>query len=715
MKAITATLVTVAAVAATQVVASGVASAAAPAVTGVTIAGPVTPKTAIQVNYTYSDPDGDAEFGTTYRWLSSSTQSGTYTALQGVLTRNIVLTAAQAGTWLKAEVTVRDDTGAAAAAVQSAPVQVAPFTGNANTDLLSGNYGLSHHFLRSMIDAAAANQAEKIQSGETWESVLSTFDVPAYVQDVRDSGASWVLLTMGQNDGYMLGPNDAYDAIAGLQSGQRTPRTRDLPMEIADALAPYGIKTILYLPGNPPNSAHKTGTDCAITLAFGYSCGSNDAPSLATMTKWLSVFREYSEHYGTKVAGWWLDGMYSGQQTAWSDFTKPINYATIAATLKAGNPNRIISFNAGLGTVAFGHQSSYEDYTAGESSGMGALPPNGRWADASVGQQWFAWTYLGSTWGRGATSRNTDTLTTWVDSATDLGGAINLDTKVNRFGRLDPAQLGQLRQVNELVNGSGQAGTTVDDAAAAVTYTGSFASTDPGGCHARTCHNANTTGSTAQYTFTGTGITWYGIKDAVYGSASVSIDGGTATTVNLTATTRSVDVRLYSSPALSSGTHTIKITTGSTAWVTVDRFVVSAIPNGYRKVTLAGTSYVLDVSGASTANDAKIISWDSHNGLNQRFEVRPLGDGFVRVVNQNSGKDVVVQSASLTSGAKIVQYDYVANINANDEWLVEDAGSGFHRFRNRKSGQYLTAGANRGDQLVQRPLDGTAKQKFSIS
>jgi hypothetical protein len=57
----------------------------------------------------------------------------------------------------------------------------------------------------------------------------------------------------------------------------------------------------------------------------------------------------------------------------------------------------------------------------------------------------------------------------------------------------------------------------------------------------------------------------------------------------------------------------------------------------------------------------------------------------------------------------------VANINANDEWLVEDAGSGFHRFRNRKSGQYLTAGANRGDQLVQRPLDGTAKQKFSIS
>ena len=715
MKAITSTLAVAAVVAAALVTTPGVALAAAPTVSGVTITGPAIPKTGIQVNYTYTDADGNPESGTTYRWLSSSAQNGTYSPLTGVLTRNIVLPASYANTWLKAEVTPRDSTGAAGAPVLSAPIQVAPFSGNANTNMLTGNYGISHHFLHDYINTVAANQAERIQSGETWEQFLSTFNVAAYVQDVRDSGASWILLTMGQNDGYMLGPNTTYDTIAGVAAGTRTPRTRDLPAEIADALAVYGIKTMLYIPANPPNSADRNGTDCAITIAFGYTCGQDGVPSQDTMAKWQSVIREYSERYAGKVAGWWMDGMFPSVQPAYTDFTKPGNYASLASALKAGNPNRIIAFNSGLGSNNHQNQSVYEDYTPGESNNLGSLPSNGRWADQSQGQQWFDWTYLGSSWGRGGTGKNTNSLTSWVNQATDLGGAVNLDTKVNRFGRLDPAQLGQLRQVNEVVHGAGVTGTTVDDANPAIMYTGSFSSVDPGGCHAGTCHNANTAGSTVQYTFTGTGITWNGIKGPDQGSASVSIDDGPATTVNLVAPTRSVDVAVYASPALSNGTHTIKITTQNSGWVTVDRFRVTSIPSGYRKVTIAGTDDVLDVSGARDDNDTPVIRWDSNNGLNQRFEFRPLGDGYVRIVNQDNGKDVVVQGASPNPGAKVIQYSYEANANANDEWLVENAGSGYVRIRNRLSGLYLTAGPNRGDQFEQRPLDGTGNQKFSIT
>ncbi|HVK23164.1 MAG TPA: putative Ig domain-containing protein [Actinokineospora sp.] len=119
---------------------------------------------------------------------------------------------------------------------------------------------------------------------------------------------------------------------------------------------------------------------------------------------------------------------------------------------------------------------------------------------------------------------------------------------------------------------------TFDDSDLAITYGGgSWLDVDPGGCYNRTCHNANAAGRTATFTFKGASITWRGVKGADQGIASVSIDGGPATTVNLYAATRSVDVPVYTSPVLPIGTangeHTITITTQNSAWVTIDRFI----------------------------------------------------------------------------------------------------------------------------------------------
>jgi hypothetical protein len=93
-----------------------------------------------------------------------------------------------------------------------------------------------------------------------------------------------------------------------------------------------------------------------------------------------------------------------------------------------------------------------------------------------------------------------------------------------------------------------------------------------------------------------------------------------------------------------------------------------------------------------------------HDGLNQRFAFEPLGDGYVRIVNQGSGKAVVVLSASWDAGAKIIQYQYESGPDTNDEWLVEDAGNGRIRLANRHSGLYLTAGDVQGVQSEQRRM-----------
>ncbi|MDX6740192.1 glycoside hydrolase family 97 catalytic domain-containing protein [Actinocorallia sp. A-T 12471] len=156
-------------------------------------------------------------------------------------------------------------------------------------------------------------------------------------------------------------------------------------------------------------------------------------------------------------------------------------------------------------------------------------------------------------------------------------------------------------------------------------------------------------------------------------------------------------------PTVANGGHVVKLTRVATA------------PSGYRKVTVAGSGHTLDVEAASTANDARVIRWLSNDGTNQRFEFRSLGDGYVRIVNQNSGRDVVVYHASRDAGAPIIQYQYEANTTTNDEWLLEDAGGGTVRILNRHSGLYLTANTAQGSQFDQRPFNGTDRQRFTLS
>ncbi|MDQ0753921.1 hypothetical protein QF034_008152 [Streptomyces africanus] len=199
-------------------------------------------------------------------------------------------------------------------------------------------------------------------------------------------------------------------------------------------------------------------------------------------------------------------------------------------------------------------------------------------------------------------------------------------------------------------------------------------------------------GATISYptTFLGAG-TWH---------AEITTDGSGG----LTRTSKVIKAGdTLSIPALANGGHVVRLTK------------VPVVPTGNRTVAIAGGSHVLDVRSGSVSDNAEIIRWPSNGGINQRFAFVPLGDGYTRIVNQASGKDVVIRNASRDAGAKVIQYQYEANANTNDEWLAEDAGNGRIRLVNRHSGLYLTAGNAQGDQLEQRPFDGADHQLFTVS
>ncbi|MFN8239236.1 MAG: T9SS type A sorting domain-containing protein [Bacteroidales bacterium] len=84
-------------------------------------------------SYTYTDADGDAESGSTYSWLSSTSQGGTYTSL-GVTTIAYSIREGEEGRWYKFSVTPRSSNGSVGSAVTS-PVGFGP----ANTRPSAGN------------------------------------------------------------------------------------------------------------------------------------------------------------------------------------------------------------------------------------------------------------------------------------------------------------------------------------------------------------------------------------------------------------------------------------------------------------------------------------------------------------------------------------------------------------------------------------------------
>ncbi|MGY0466068.1 glycoside hydrolase family 97 catalytic domain-containing protein [Kitasatospora sp. cg17-2] len=154
-------------------------------------------------------------------------------------------------------------------------------------------------------------------------------------------------------------------------------------------------------------------------------------------------------------------------------------------------------------------------------------------------------------------------------------------------------------------------------------------------------------------------------------------------------------------PNVAHGGHAVKLTK------------VAALPAGHRSLTVAGSTDALAVDGPAGC-DVPVVRAPRDGSPARTFELRPLGDGYVRIVNRGSGEDVVVFRASRDAGGRIVQCGYATGEHTNDEWLAEDAGNGRIRLANRYSGLYLTAPGAVGGQFEQRPLDGSGAQLFTV-
>src|SRR4051794_28992187 len=160
-------------------------------------------------------------------------------------------------------------------------------------------------------------------SVEQWNRMVDGFDVEKMAKQLESVGASYYLISIGQNSGYYLSPNKAYDRITGNQPSKCS--KRDLVADLSAARQKRNIRLMVYLPSGAP------GGDKAAMSALEWRNG--PYPNREFQKKWEEIIREWSTRWGRKVSGWWFDGCYF-PNSMYRSVEAP-NFASFAAAARA--------------------------------------------------------------------------------------------------------------------------------------------------------------------------------------------------------------------------------------------------------------------------------------------------------------------------------------------------------------------------------------------
>lgn len=176
---------------------------------------------------------------------------------------------------------------------------------------------------------------------KSYEQAVADFDVEAFADTMKSTGAGFVVFTTSHAMQYFPAPLKSLDAIL---PGRTTPR--DLPADLSAALAKRGMKLFLYF--------HLGAHDDADWLKASGFRETDTAPFFNNLQ---SIISEAGERYGDKLAGWWFDDGITNY------YYRSAPWESLAKAAKAGNPQRLVSFNA----WEMNNPTAFHDYCTGEA------------------------------------------------------------------------------------------------------------------------------------------------------------------------------------------------------------------------------------------------------------------------------------------------------------------------------------------------------------
>lgn len=281
---------------------------------------------------------------------------------------------------------------------------------------------------------------------ESWNRAVDSFDVDAMAARLAEMGAGYHVITLGQNSGYYCSPNATYDKFVGISPSKCS--KRDLVADLAAALAPKGIRLMVYLPAGAPDR------DAEAVKALEWQAGKyphwshpgggpdgGDPRLESFQRKWEAVIGEWSKRWGSRVSGWWFDGCY--YPDAMYRHPEPPNFASFAAAARAGNANSIVAFNPGV-IVPIITMTPFEDYTAGEINEPDKVTCPGRRLERA---QFHMLSYLGPSWAQGPPRYSAEQAVAFTRNLTDKGGVVTWDVPIAADGTIPDPFVEQLRAI----------------------------------------------------------------------------------------------------------------------------------------------------------------------------------------------------------------------------------------------------------------------------
>ena len=256
---------------------------------------------------------------------------------------------------------------------------------------------------------------------------VARFDADALAASLARIRASYLILTLGQNNGQFIAPNAALELLCPGSIENRPPR--DLPMEIGRALQRRGIALMLYLPFRAPQG------DAYLMDCLG-DVSEQKPPPARFIAGWTAVIREWSEHYGALAKGWWFDGVYNTKDMSAEDWNG------LCAAARTGAPKRWLAFNAGEGPQRFSAKAApCQNLMAGE-----LLQPPAPSAALASGLAFHVLTPLGASWAQPTPPRFTAAqVRDWIADAKARGGLFTLDLPLDADLRLLPTHVALVR------------------------------------------------------------------------------------------------------------------------------------------------------------------------------------------------------------------------------------------------------------------------------
>lgn len=310
------------------------------------------------------------------------------------------------------------------------------------TEWMAGHWGMMVHWLAP---GPAPERGERIQD---LNRAVNAFHLDRFIGQFMESGADWLIFTLGQNTTYYASPNAHLDEWAGPGHTSR----RDLALEIADRLHRKGKRFIGYLPSevNATEPLHK---------AFAW----NPKDQSEFQRRYTAFIREYSDRFGKRLSGWWFDGCYTWDVFPNSTYDWPL----WAEASRAGNPDAALAFNDGSFCIGLTKPlTPLQDYLSGEVEalkdgkvrlGRGddapLLLPESRFVEGTR-CQWHALVPIDAFWGHEKPGPmeppkySDEELFSFVKRSTSVGGAVTLNVGIYQEGHIGAETLAQLKRLS---------------------------------------------------------------------------------------------------------------------------------------------------------------------------------------------------------------------------------------------------------------------------